>query len=186
MSTDKDKDVTGFELSPLPEDIVYNQALSAAKKELSALKEERQKIDGRIAKLEQTVKSLSAICEEQQSEIPPDLAIPADLASEDGSGMGLTDAIRKIFASRIGRELTPVEVRDLLEASGMDLSKYSSQMVPIHNTLKRLYDQGELARSKDEPTRYRWVSPWIRMMHTMNESARAIQAMRIPENFEVK
>jgi hypothetical protein len=41
--------------------------------------------------------------------------------------------------------MTPMEVRDRLEAIGFDLSKYSSSLAAIHTVLKRLHEAGELS-----------------------------------------
>ena len=40
--------------------------------------------------------------------------------------------------------MTPLEVRDRLEAIGFDLSKYSSSLAAIHTVLKRLQEAREL------------------------------------------
>src|SRR5204862_4795532 len=117
-------------------------------------------------KLERTVEGLFAVCEEQGAEIPIHLVKAAAFSGKDVAGLGLTDAVRKILAAQ-KTPMTPIQIRDALEQSGMELNKYSSPMVAIHNTLKRLFAQGQLAKSKDEPTRYMWV----------NEAARAALAM---------
>jgi len=162
---------------------VYHQALEAAKRELASLREERQRLDGRIASLDQTVKGLAAVCEEQKVEIPTGLL--SEMASGDVAGLGLTSAIRKIVSSR-RTQMTPVEIRDALVESGMDLDRYSNAMVAVHNTLKRLYEQGELARSKDEPTRYLWLNDWHRMGQMFTKTALAIQPTQVPKDFEIK
>jgi len=178
-------DSKGFELSPSPTDQkVYVEALATARKELASEREEQKKREAHIAALEQTVKSLAAICEDQETPIPPNLPMPSEL-TEDVTGLGLTDAIRKVLSShRI--EMTPTEIRDALVDNGMDLSKYANQMVPIHNTLKRLYDQGELARSKNEPTRYLWLNSMYRAMRMAQMTTVALQPTSVPKDFETK
>ncbi len=176
MGNEEQKDVSSTDQG------VYFQALEKAKKELASQREERQKIDIRIAKLEQTVKGLAAICEEQQAEIPPDLPLPPEW---DTTGLGLTSAIRKILSSR-GTAMVPTEIRDALVDSGTDLSRYSNAMVAIHNTLKRLFDQGELARSKDEPTRYQWVNMIARIVRESERTMNMARATNIPKDFEMR
>ena len=58
--------------------------------------------------------------------------------------LGLTDAIRWVFKQPIILPLTPTDVRDRLAELGFDLSKYAHMMPPIHNTLKRMKENGEI------------------------------------------
>ena len=64
--------------------------------------------------------------------------------------LGLTDAIRWGFKEPMLLPLTPTGVRDRLAAMGFDLSKYAHMMPPIHNTLKRMKENGEI-REVDAP-----------------------------------
>jgi hypothetical protein len=64
-------------------------------------------------------------------------------------GWGLTEACRTILRGA-GVPMTPVEVRDRLQAVGVDLSAYANALAAIHTTLKRLNDAGEL-RSVTRP-----------------------------------
>jgi hypothetical protein len=58
--------------------------------------------------------------------------------------LGLTDAIRWVFKQPALLPLTPTDVRDRLAEMGFDLSKYAHMMPPIHNTLKRMKEAGEI------------------------------------------
>lgn len=164
---------------------VYARALEAAEKELATLRQERQKIDDRIVKLEHTVEGLFAVCEEQGIEVPAHLAKAAAFSGEDVSGLGLTNAVRKVLAAQ-KTPITPTQVRDALVKSGMDLSKYSNAMVAIHNTLKRLFDQGEVAKSKDEPTRYMWVNMMARMYREAVRMVDQSSPTIIPKDFVLR
>jgi len=179
MSTES-KDV-----SKRPDQEAYSQALETAQRELASLRDERQKIDRRIASLEQSVKGLAAVCEEQRAQTEAPMGSLSDMVTGDIAGLGLTSAIRKVLSSR-KTALTPTEIRDALADSGMDLGKYSNAMVAIHNTLKRLYDQGELARSKDEPTRYLWLNELYRMANVALKAAVAMQPTNVPKDFETR
>jgi hypothetical protein len=66
--------------------------------------------------------------------------------NEAGAGqeMGLTEAIRWVFRQPLMLPLTPTQVRDHLAAMGYDLEKYAHVMPPIHNTLKRMKEGGEI------------------------------------------
>ena len=65
-------------------------------------------------------------------------------AAEAGQEMGLTDAIRWVFRQPLLLPLTPTQVRDRMAEMGYDLSKYKHVMPPIHNTLKRMKEAGEI------------------------------------------
>jgi hypothetical protein len=67
-------------------------------------------------------------------------------ASAAGAGheMGLTEAIRWVFRQPLLLPLTPTQVRDRMAEMGYDLSKYKHVMPPIHNTLKRMKEAGEI------------------------------------------
>jgi len=67
-------------------------------------------------------------------------------ASAQGAGqeMGLTEAIRWVFRQPLVLPLTPTQVRDRMAEMGYDLSKYKHVMPPIHNTLKRMKEAGEI------------------------------------------
>lgn len=61
-----------------------------------------------------------------------------------GQGMGLTEAIRWVFRQPLLLPLTPTGVRDRLAEMGYDLEKCAFVMPPIHNTLKRMKEAGEI------------------------------------------
>ena len=65
-------------------------------------------------------------------------------ASEAGQEMGLTEAIRWVFRQPLLLPLTPTQVRDRMAEMGYDLEKYKHVMPPIHNTLKRMKEAGEI------------------------------------------
>jgi len=65
-------------------------------------------------------------------------------ASGVGQEMGLTEAIRWVFRQPLLLPLTPTQVRDRMAEMGYDLDKYKHVMPPIHNTLKRMKEAGEI------------------------------------------
>jgi hypothetical protein len=69
-----------------------------------------------------------------------------DQAAASGAGqeMGLTEAIRWVFRQPLLLPLTPTQVRDRMAEMGYDLGKYKHVMPPIHNTLKRMNEAGEI------------------------------------------
>jgi hypothetical protein len=64
--------------------------------------------------------------------------------NQAGQEMGLTEAIRWVFRQPLMLPLTPTQVRDHLAGMGYDLGKYAHVMPPIHNTLKRMKEAGEI------------------------------------------
>src|ERR1041385_1627106 len=83
--------------------------------------------------------------------VDPDIASRINELKQDqesGSGigqeMGLTEAIRWVFRQPLILPLTPTQVRDRMAEMGYDLSKYKHEMPPIHNTLKRMKEAGEI------------------------------------------
>lgn len=65
-------------------------------------------------------------------------------AQEAGQEMGLTEAIRWVFRQPLLLPLRPTQVRDRMAEMGYDLGKYKHVMPPIHNTLKRMKEAGEI------------------------------------------
>lgn len=61
-----------------------------------------------------------------------------------GQEMGLTEAIRWVFRQPHILPLTPTQVRDEMAKMGYELDKYKHVMPPIHNTLKRMKEAGEI------------------------------------------
>src|SRR5437588_10343519 len=83
--------------------------------------------------------------------LDPDIAsrineLKQNEAGAQGAGqeMGLTEAIRWVFRQPLLLPLTPTQVRDRMAEMGYDLGKYKHVMPPIHNTLKRMKEAGEI------------------------------------------
>jgi len=114
----------------------YRAVLEQAKKDLLALQSElgeclkqQEFIEARVLGLRQTVVALSRMLGEEFLE---------------DDAPGLTDAIREAFKSKIGSNLTAVEVRGVLESLGYDISKYGNFMASVHTVIKRLVAKGEI------------------------------------------
>src|SRR3981081_1761645 len=103
----------------------YRLALDAAVREYEALGQQRPEIDKRLAQLAQTIGTLNRLCG----------FVPTVF-------WGLTDACRVVLRNA-GHPMPTIEVRDRLEAIGLDLSKYSSSLAAIHTVLKRLSEAKE-------------------------------------------
>jgi hypothetical protein len=137
----------------------FQTALEQARKELAAALEERSAMERRIINLKQTIGGLASLCEPEDEDV---VQVGGGLSPSYKTS--LTDAIRKVL-SEATSPISPPEVRDALLVEQVDLSKYKQQMVPIHNTLKRLERQGEIVAARDDKGEiwgYRWVSPLAR------------------------
>ena len=121
----------------------YRRALETAIREYEALGEQRRQIDGRLAELAQTIGTLSKL-----------------LGLTPTVPMGLTDAIRLVVRGA-GVPMTPIEIRDRLQAIGFDVSKYANDLAAVHTILKRLNESGELRFIAHTPGKhqYMWNRP---------------------------
>ena len=146
----------------------YRSALDAAIKEYEALQAQRRSIDDRLAQLGQAIGTLTRL-----------------LGLTPTVPMGLTDACRMIL--RHGQPMTPVEVRDRLQAIGIDMSKYANDLAAVHTILKRLNAAGELRSVSGAPGRHQYV--WNRpvtpivltrdIVSTMHDATHEREAMRV-------
>jgi hypothetical protein len=121
----------------------YKRALNVACREYETLLQQRAALEARIAQLAQTIGSLTRLC----GYVP---TVP----------WGLTEACRMVLKAA-GHPLTAVEIRDQLDAMGMDMSRYTNDLAVIHTILKRLTQSGEakfVPRALDKPG-YRWKVP---------------------------
>lgn len=122
------------------------QDLLAAQQELGECLSKQEQIEKKITGLRQTISALSRMLDE-------------DFVEEDA--MGLTDAIREIFSTRLG-DLIPTEVRDALKESGYDITKYGNVMASVHSVINRLATRGEIVEvgtRADGKAAYKWKGP---------------------------
>jgi len=146
----------------------YRRALEAAMRESEDLGAKRREIDQRLAELAQTIGTLSKL-----------------LGLTPTVPMGLTDAIRLVVRGA-GVPMTPVDVRDRLQAIGFDVSKYANDLAAVHTILKRLNGSGELRFIPRAPGKhqYTWNRPVMPVALTrdivqqMYENAAERDAMR--------
>lgn len=107
-------------------DFEYQEALKKAENELADLKRQRQQVDLRISRLEQTIAGLRALTD-------PDFE----------SDVGLTDAIRHVL--RASQNLMrPSDVRAGLQAMGKSVEEHTNPMASIHAILARLIKSREV------------------------------------------
>src|ERR1700749_2363296 len=113
----------------------------SAREKLTGLLQQESEIREQIAKWAPVVEQLAHLCGEK---VDPELLGRVNQAQVDGQEMGLTEAIRWVFRQPLLLPLTPTQVRDKMAEMGYDLGKYKHVMPPIHNTLKRMKEAGEI------------------------------------------
>jgi hypothetical protein len=148
-------------------------ALQEAKAKLDQLLAERRKIDDQILDWKRVIDSLCAVSEDVSDTLPPDIefivAAQAALPGSDNlkaesspTRLTFTEAIRTILRLRDFKVVPVPEIRDELMECGFDFSKYKQKLVPVHNALKRLEEQGEVRAAKNDQGRvkgYQWIAP---------------------------
>jgi hypothetical protein len=146
----------------------YKQALDAARKELADLATQHTSIEQRIAKLRQTIATLTALSEDPDDEdalvyMPSEVQrtqqhVLAALMGAVGKNMPLSDAVREVLKAG-GKPMTPVQVRDGLIRMGIDIEdKYTKALAVIHKALKRLVEKDEVEKgtTPDGRSTYCW------------------------------
>ena len=159
--------------------VAIKKTLEHAEKTLEKLLRERGRIDRQIIDWKRVIDSLIAVSEEVSGELPPDVEVtvvgqfvgPNESMSDDPSKhvksppirFNFTDSIRELLQQRESSKFVRVpEIRDELLEWGFDFSKYKQELVPVHNALKRLVEQGEARPVKNKRGRlvgYQWIGP---------------------------
>ena len=120
--------------------------LKYARERLLELLQQESSVKGQISHWGSIVEQLAKLSGE---ELEPEIVSRINQLNQEneagaGTEMGLTEAIRWVFRQPLLLPLTPTQVRDRLAEMGNDLEKYAHVMPPIHNTLKRMRDAGEI------------------------------------------
>jgi len=114
----------------------YRRAFDAAVREYERLSAEHEATARRLGQLQESIRTLSKLC-----------------GYEPTVPLGLTDACRLVLRSA-SKPMTAPEVRDRLQAIGLDLDKYANGLGAVHTVLKRLTESGHLeALPHDETAR---------------------------------
>lgn len=142
--------------------IHYHAAFFSAFDELEALKIEERRITTRKAQLQDTLKALFPLM--QKTEV--------DLKS-----LGLSDAIRVIFAAAPGTLMTPPEVRNRLSDLGYDLSQFENPLASIHTALRRMGETGELKKGEDDDKKKFEAGPDLKPVQMTESEAQAFNAL---------
>ena len=127
-------------------DETAKKMLESGRERLQELLRQETEVKEQISHWGPIVEQLAKLCGQT---LEPEIASrirQLSQESEAGAGqeMGLTEAIRWVFRQPLMLPLTPTQVRDHLAQMGYDLEKYAHVMPPIHNTLKRMKEAGEI------------------------------------------
>jgi len=148
--------------------------LEEAHQRLNKLLNERNTIDKEIVNWKRVIDSLLAVSESEDTD-PSDVEVSAFVENETGvKTIKFTDGVRLVLSQNASRDI-PIsvpEIRDQLMNLGFDFAKYAQPLVPIHNTLKRLAEQGEVSPLKNEMGQtlgYKWISPIERALSDDNQ-----------------
>jgi len=100
----------------------YKSSYLAAQQELNQLKQESVRITQRISQLEETIRTLEP------------------LANDEGVAptAGLPELCRQILMSQPGFAFRAVDVMQHLAAMGVDISGYQNPLAVLHTTLYRI------------------------------------------------
>lgn len=130
----------------------YKEFVDNAIAELSDLKEKRShlelekaQVEAKIAALVSTVEALSQVVDQDGNQRLT--AFLRDMG-DASTTMGITDRIRAILKQSLNQHgyqvpLTVPTIRDRLQSTGWDLSKYANALSTIHTIAKRLIKSGE-------------------------------------------
>ena len=127
-------------------DETANKMYESARDRLRELLRQETEITEQISHWGPIVEQLARLAGET---VDPEIASKINQLHQEsqagvGQEMGLTEAIRWVFRQPLLLPLTPTQVRDRMAEMGYDLGKYKHVMPPIHNTLKRMKEAGEI------------------------------------------
>jgi hypothetical protein len=117
--------------------------LEESKQELAELLRQRDLLNVAIIQREERVRGLSAIAlRDQLTQGQKDAKQPL---------IGITEAIRSVLRLK-NKPMTAPEVKADLEMMGYHFKGFSNPSAMVHNTLKRMAENGELLRDHESKT----------------------------------
>jgi hypothetical protein len=145
-------------------------ALETIDKKLGDLLSSRANLDREIVRWKQAKDSLLAVIESEESD-PPDVQISV-VGDPGKQTLKFTEAVRLILQQQAkDTYITAPDIRVFLLNFGFDLSAKAQPLSPIHNCLRRLSEQGEIAPLKANEGQiigYKWLSPIERAIDDEN------------------
>ena len=132
----------------------YRAALEESKRKLRKLVDQRDDINRKSARPDQAILANANMLDD-----PEETSAELTEMTEIVVPTGLTDAVRRALREAGNAGLTPVEVRQSIVDSGIDLKGYSNPLSTIHTILKRLVGKAEAkpAITDGDETVYQWI-----------------------------
>jgi len=144
----------------------YKQTLKEAQEKLGTLAAQRDAIDREMEALMRIIEG-AQIATRDPSYWDPDNSAWVPKKTPDAEPAGVTETIRKILR-RAGEALLPTEIRDNLEAMGIEGSSPKNLLIHVHKALGRMLDNGELAQiPREGKMAYRLLTPMEKQMREM-------------------
>jgi hypothetical protein len=119
------------------DDYNLREALEAAQEQLVNLLGERERMEWKINKLQNDIVHLAALCRVE--------------VEEPIRQLGLTDAVRWIFASEKHKSLNIKQVVETLQQSWTDASTYKNLQANVNTIFRRLKKSGEITLVTEVP-----------------------------------
>src|SRR5271169_3115437 len=113
--------------------MTYRDDLNEARRELAALREQREQLEIKIAQEQERVAALAKLCNEADIE---------DLTGIEGSG--LTEACRTALRTAPQRGLSVDGIVSMLEFLGFPIQEYKDAEAVVHTTVTRIEKNGEV------------------------------------------
>ena len=117
--------------------------LEESRKELAELVRQRDQLNIAIIQREERVRGLSAIALRDE--------LTQGQNDSKQSLVGITEAIRSVLRLK-NKPMTAAEVKADLEMMGYHFKGFSNHSAMVHNTLKRMAENGELLRDHGSKT----------------------------------
>jgi hypothetical protein len=137
----------------------YKDMVNKLRTRLSLIDSERADLDARRSDLDKEASSI-------KNTLADLLPLCGEVADPDDlSGLGFTNAIRKVLSLKAGEWMAASEVKESLAEKGFELSTYANPMASIYKILSRLADSKEIeVKTEMLSTRYRAIPRRRRML----------------------
>lgn len=119
----------------------YYEALDAAAREQTAIREQIKALEKRDARLEETIATLLRLINDEDAD-----PLAESFTAAMGSEVGLTDTVRNVLKAS-DEPMTPIQVRDGVIKMGKNDADYTNLLASVHNILKRLEKSNEVEKS---------------------------------------
>jgi hypothetical protein len=147
----------------------YTEIARELQAEAEQITRAQQKLQRRLNGLLEAIKAIEILAQESDEPIMEPLPMSAD------EEQGFTDSVRAILRANPVRGFAAVDIRNLmLEREPRSDASAKVLLIHTHNTLKRLFRQGEVVEVQmpEGRTGYRWknTTPVVDLMESLKKS----------------